>query len=680
MADLMTALRNADAAGDTEAATRIAAMIKNQPEPVQQAEVATQQAFQGEVAGQPAQEGGQPSQYWPKPAEVKPVEPTGRNVVDVFTGSDINTPEIEAMSEIGSAPELNEMSWAAFKTSLGLLATGDEQKAQELIKSNIPQAEFTKDSKGNSIVKLPSGSYALNKPGISGADIAKGVFDIAAFTPAGRSATLGRAAAGSAATETALQGATKAFGGGDISPSEIAAAGLLGGAGKGIENVASTAYRGAKGAVPAEESAIIQRGAQDGVPVMTSDVIQPETLTGKIARSTGEKIPFIGTGQSRANQQTAREAAVSNFSEKYQSPSYEEIITSMKDKSKGVKTSAGNILEKTGGKLDNVGDIPTENSKTAINDALESLNKSNVRVDEAAVNELAELKSLMDMPQTFTSLKENRTIARDMLESFGKGDRSQLPTRSKSLLTKALNGMSKDMDAFAKENLTPKEFSSWKKANAVYGSEAEKLRKSKIKNVLDKGDITPENVDTMLFSKKPSEVKMLYNSLNTKGKDNARSALIAKAYDNASRMAGGISPNSFSSQLNKLSKNTDVFFKGEEKRQLEGFKRLMQSTRRSQDSAVETPTGQQLFGIAAGAAAMSDLAATAGAGVSAGAIARIYESPVVRNALLRVASVPKGSDKYLKSISEAQSAITTVAQAERREGSISEFDTKEEGK
>jgi hypothetical protein len=30
MADLMTALRNADAAGDTEAATRIAAMIQNQ--------------------------------------------------------------------------------------------------------------------------------------------------------------------------------------------------------------------------------------------------------------------------------------------------------------------------------------------------------------------------------------------------------------------------------------------------------------------------------------------------------------------------------------------------------------------------------------------------------------------------------------------------------------------------
>lgn len=672
----MTALRNADAAGDADAANRIAAMIRKQKQNVEATQTDELPADQN-IANEEAMQQSIPqqSQYWPTPRELNPVTKTDRNISDVFTGADRVTPEIESISEIGSAPELNEMSWSAIKTSLGLLASGDESKAELLIKENIPTAEFSKDSKGNSIVTLPSGSYALNKPGFSGADIARGVFDLAAFTPAGRASTLGRAAAGSAATEAGLQAVSQSVGGGDISPSQIALAGGLGVGGKALENVASSLYRGSKGAIPAEEAALIERGAQEGVPVMTSDVIQPETLAGKIARSTGEKIPFVGTGQPRAMQQSAREKAVMNFTEQYQSPSYNEIISSMKERSSSVKSAAGSILNRTSEKLDNVGDIPTDNARIAINDSLESLSSPNVRVDESAVIELSELKSLMDMPQTFSSLKENRTIARDILESFGKGDRSQLPTRSKSLLNKALNGMSKDMDEFAKNNLTPKEFSSWKKANSVYAGEAQKLKKSKIKNILDKGDVTPENVNTMLFSKKPSEVKMLYNSLNTSGKNNARAALITKAFDNASKQSGGVSTSSFSSQLNKISKNTSVFFRGDDRRQLEGFNRLMESTRRAQDAAVETPTGQQLTGIATGIAALSDLAGTVGIGSSVGGLARVYESPIVRNALLRVASVPKGSDKYLRAIEEAQSAITTIAQVERRENNISELNS-----
>ena len=613
---------------------------------------------------QPAQ---QEQAAQPAPAEQPQEKDFLDKASDIFTGADRMTPEMESMGEIGSAPEMNEMSMGAFKSSLGLLTTGDEEKATALLQENIPNAEFTKDSKGNVIVNLPSGQYALNKPGMSAQDVLRGAFNMAAFTPAARLGSLGGVAAGSAATEAAMQGATKGFGGGDINPIDIALSGAIGGAGKGLENVIGAGYRALKGQVPEEAAGVIAQGKEYGVPVMTSDVIQTTTSAGKIARSTGEKIPFAGTGQARASQQEARGEAVQSFADKYQAPSYSEIVDSMKMKSKGVKTAAGNILGKTGDKLDNMGDIPTENTATAIGDAMESLSKPNVRVDQSAIDELTELKNLMDMPQTFTSLKENRTIARDILDSFGKGDRSQLPSRSKALVTKAVNGMSKDMDEFAKSNLTPKEYSSWKRANSVYAEEATKLRKSRIKNILDKGDVTPENVNTMLFSKKPSEVKMLYESLTTNGKNNARAALIDKAVGNASRRAGGLSPNSFSSELNKIAPNTGVFFRGEERKQLEGFKRLMESTRQAQDAAIATPTGQQMLGVAAGASAITDLGATLGAGATAGGLARAYESPAVRNALLRLASVPRGSDRFLKALSEARAALTSVAQAKRSE-------------
>ena len=631
-------------------------------------EVIMQKAIQSGLATE--QDFGVPTSREASTPEVNPAEGASftQGVSDAFTGADRATPEIEALGEIGNAPELNEMSWSAFKTSLGLLATGDEEKAKAVIQSNIPDAQFTTDSKGNAIVNLPSGQYALNKPGVSPQDVARGVFNLAAFTPAGRAATIGRAAGGAAATEGALQATTQQLGGGDITPEEIALAGGFGAAGKGIENVIGAGYRAARGAIPEEQSAIVAQGADAGIPVMTSDVIEPTTFAGKVARSTGEKVPLVDTGAKRAEQQQMREEAVQGFVDRYQTPSYNEIIDSMRIKSSGIKSSAGNVLSSTGNKLDEVGDIPTTNASAAISDAMESLNKPNVRVDQSAIDELTELQSLMDMPQTFTSLKENRTIARDILESFGKGDRSQLPSRSKALVTKAVNGMSKDMDEFAKSNLTQKEYSGWKRANAIYANEATKLKKSKIKNILDKGDVTPENVDTMLFSKKPSEVKSLYESLTTQGNSNARSALVYRAFDNASKRAGGLSPNSFASELNKIGKNTDVFFKGKDRRQLEGFKRLLESTRRAQDAAAETPTGQQVLGAGAGYAAFTDLGATLGLGGTAGGLARIYESAPVRNALLRLGSVPKGSGRYQKALSEAQAALTASAQAIRSEG------------
>ena len=585
---------------------------------------------------------------------------------EMFTGKDRMTPEMESMQEIGAAPELNALSMGALKASFGLLAAGDEEGAIGTIKQNIPEAKFSKDSKGNVIVNLPSGQFALNKPGLSPQDAMKGIFDVAAFTPAGRARTLLGAGAGAAGTELAIEAAGSQLGAGDISPMNVAGAGALGLGGKFAENVIGSGYRAAKGRIAPEQKQLIESGKEAGVPVMTSDVIEPQTFAGKMARSTGEKIPFVGTGAARAQQQEARQEAVQQFADKYQAPSYADIVQSLKDKSKGIKASAGNILNKTGVKLDEVSDIPVDQTREAIDEAMEVLTRPNVRVDQAAIDELNTLSELMSMPQTFSSLKDNRSIASDILESFGKGERSQLPTRSKSLLQKAVVGMKRDMDEFAKENLEPKEYSSWKKANAVYAGEAEKLKKTKIKNILDKGDVTPENVSTMLFSQKPSEVKKLYESLTTKGKQNARSALVFRAFDNASKRAGGITPSTFNTELKKIAKNTDVFFRGKDRAQLEGFKRLMSATRRAQEAAVETPTGQQILGAGAGYAAFTDLGATLGAGGTAGGLARLYESAPVRNALLRLGSVPTDSDQYLKALSVAQSALTAAAQSERR--------------
>jgi len=109
----------------------------------------------------------------------------------------------------------------------------------------------------------------------------------------------------------------------------------------------------------------------------------------------------------------------------------------------------------------------------------------------------------------------------------------------------------------------------------------------------------------------------------------------------------------------------DTFFKGKEKVQLNGLLKALEATKRAQEAAVTTPTGQQLIGAGTLAAAVTNLPATIGIGGTVGGLARLYESAPVRNALLRLGSIPKGSTQFEQAVAEAVAALTAGAQAVR---------------
>lgn len=585
---------------------------------------------------------------------------------NVITGEDRLTKEMESLPEVGAAPELNQLSVPAFKASLGLLSTGDTKSLKGILSSQFGEdVSFREDDKGNSIIDLPSGSYALNKPGISGQDVIRSVFDIAAFTPAGRAVSIPAAVGKSAATETAIGVTEQELGGEDVDVEDIALAGGLGGFFKGAEDLVGAGYRAVKGKLTSD---VVEAGTDAGIPMLTTDVMPPKTFAARMAQQTGEKIPVAGTGGMREGQQVMREQAVSDVAEKYGQFSYSSIVESLKTQKNRIKQAAGNVLENAGNKLDNIGEIPLKNTNVAIDKATEQLSKPGVIKSQAALDDLDVLiESLSEAPQTFTSLKENRTAFREIVKGADKAERSQLTSRAKSFLDNVEMAMKKDMASHAKENLSAKEFASWNKANQVYFDEAQKLTRSRLKNVLDKGDITPESIETMLFSQKPTEVSSLYKSLTPDGRANARSAVISKVVGSLGKRAGGITPNSFASEMKKYGLQTDIFFKGEEKKQLEGLLKALNATRRAQEAAVTTPTGQSLIGAGTGYAAFTDLTGTLGTLGTLGGLARIYESAPVRNALLRLASVPKGSTQFEKALGEAVEVMSGAVQSARRQ-------------
>lgn len=650
---LESALRNADAAGDVEAARQLANVLKSGSYDQSQAA--------------PVQQVSQP-----QAPEAKP-EPQGQQDPSLVRDLD------EAFLKIPGAPALGEFAAAANRSIFDMVdflgpdtvnavleLAGSERRMPTMRETFGSEGNYMEEGLGRDAVQMAGETAPMavafgqllraaagRLPAASqGESAGRGVMREAGKTTGAQDASLGAVAGAGTAAGEEVGGEAGGVVGGIVAPlSAGSVANKVGQVGRAITNTSVF-----------PEQRLVQDGRDAGIPVLTSDALPPKTFPGKIAQQTGEKIPLAGTAGTRETQQQMRQKAVEDVADRYGEFSYDAIIKSLKDQKSKVKNAAGSVLSRVGKDLDDVGEMPTDNTRAAIERAKTEFEKPGVIASQNANDDLGKLIAALEQPQTFISLKENRTAFREIVNSTDKADRSQMTSRAKSLMDNVYSAMTKDMDRFAAKNLPPDEFRRWKRANAVYKDEAEKLTRSKLKNILDKGDVTPESVSQMLFSRKPSEQKMLYDSLTNEGRSHARSAIISKIINDLGRRAQGMTPNSFASELNKYNSQVGTFFKGAERKQLEGLQRVLQATRRAQDAAVTTPTGQQLIGGLSVTGLAIDPIAALGAAGTVGGLARLYESAPVRKALLKLASAPKGSGNYDQALLDAQLALQTAAQ------------------
>ena len=582
---------------------------------------------------------------------------------NLFTGNDRMTQDMRDLPEIGNADELNSLSWPAFKTSLGLLTTSDEEKQMSLIKAQYPDAEFRNDAKGNVVVSLPSGEYALNKPGVSAQDIGKLGFDMAAFTPAAKLGSVAKTSLGFAGTEAGMQTATNMLGGGDIEGKDIAVSGLIGGLGKTLENTVSAGARAWNGTPNKEFVQLVDDANKHNIPLMTTDIAPPQTWVGKWSQSMGEKVPLVGTGENRAIQLDARKNAIGALAKTFgDEPNYKTIADSIANKHRTIKDYAGGRLSSI---TEQMGERPVfiDDTAEAALKARESLNRPGTLIDKKANKQLDDLMGVLAEPQTVATLRENRTRFKDLIDSVDTAGRSQMPSFAKRELEGVRAGISKDIEQAIGDDLGQGALSKYLEANAIYADQANKMTKSRLKGVLDKADYSPENVANLIFSKKPTEIKQAYQAMDNVGRTEARKAIVNKLLD-ASQGADGISPEKFLSALERNKDSVSTFFRGENKAEIEGLKRVLEATKQASRAGVKTPTGEQLLPI--GAILTGEVLTGSGLGTataigSAGIVAKAYESKAVRNLMAKLANTPKNSTDYDIVLRYTIQAITNVA-------------------
>lgn len=590
------------------------------------------------------------------PEEVEGEKGFFESLSDWVGGGDRMTKNLEELPTIIEGGFLNGENPAKVAQIAALtLVTNDQNELANIITKTFPnvRVQYDKDAKGNIypiLVNPSNGQTAIiDRPGVDAMNLAQFGGQAAAFA-SGPTGGIAKTIATEAGKEAALQG-VQAAAGGSFDAGDVVAAGGIGGGMKGLGDAAGFAYRGLKGKGDEAVEGLLAASEQFNVPVMTSDIYNPKNWFERGAQITSEWLPVVGTGSVRHSQQKAREQALDDFVGMYRGGTYEEVVQEIGAKSTELRKAAGAVYNKVNPYLDQLsqGDgVPMANASKSMNELSEYLTTPGLDVDDAVLNMVDDFDALMTgTPQSFQVLKDNISSWHEKLNSIDPNSRA-LPSKIKARFDKVLTAARKDRDAFAQGNLSNEDFGSLKAADKAWGEVVTDMGTSKLKAILDKGEATPEVVRNMMFSRNKSDIDRLYKSLTPKGQEAARASFITQIADDLAKQQKGLSPTSAGTQLNKYQDGIDALFKGKKKEEVEGFINLMNVTKRAQE--VERGSGSQTFERLAGMGAAGTVMAGAipassfAAYASIGGISRLFESPKVRNILIKARTMKAGSD------------------------------------
>jgi hypothetical protein len=414
----------------------------------------------------------------------------------------------------------------------------------------------------------------------------------------------------------------------------------------------------------AQAGADIQAAKRAGVDLMTSDVIPPRTFVGRTAQQAGERIPLAGTGAVRGGQQAQRIEAVKTVLREFGADdaanASDKVMADLARKRSAELGKYSRMKSDVLQSADQFGPVQVGRATQAIDDQIAKQQAIGTRQSEAVVSVLEDFKQ--------AAQGKPMTVLDAVRSQIGKAFDGQDMATIKDAGTKALQAvygpLRQDMDDHIRRFGARRDINKWQVANKRLSEMAGEIESTTLRSVLRSGDVKPEVVNRMLFSKSPSEVKALYSGLTPQGRANARTAIIAKAADEAGGMAE-ISPDRFANSIKKMGDQVGVFFAGDDLAAVEGLARTLQITKRAGEAAAAPPTGVQVavplgFGVLVDALGSMG-AATTGA-VTIGGIARLYESPAVRNLLIKMPKVKRGSAEEAALVKRIVSTIQSQSE------------------
>jgi hypothetical protein len=437
----------------------------------------------------------------------------------------------------------------------------------------------------------------------------------------------------------------------------------------------TAAQQAARPGVIDNAAQVVAEGNRRSVPVMTTDVKPPKSAMGRWTKQTvPEKIPVVGMSGPRQAQQEARIQAVKDVVDEFGGNSGRNLMdaeTAVQDIAQTLgKTRSDRIIALKGAKdsvIDGTqGGVSTPRAVAEIDKQIAELGKLETNEVAPVIARLKDWRSALmgETKQVNTGLLDadgkpiiraippERTLRviedlrKLMGETFKDPNLASIRTLGEGALNKIYGPLREDMGAFIQQQAGSAARAKWAKANEELAAMAGELKSSRFKAVLRDTDTTPEAVGRILFSgaDNPSDVQRLVANLPPPGRRKVQAALIQRAFDSAGG-SEGVSVERFLNNISRNSKTFGIAFEGQDRQTLEGVKRLLEATRRGAEAGANVRTGEQNLPVGVGIAATQMFGL--GGGIASlgvgGLLARVYESPMMRDKLLRLASTKPGS-------------------------------------
>jgi len=357
---------------------------------------------------------------------------------------------------------------------------------------------------------------------------------------------------------------------------------------------------------------------------LTTDVLPPQTKAGKFFQQQGELV----AGGKRSAQQVERVRAVDNLFETFDvtdGARFERaIFDGIQDSVSAQKRAAGENFNVVVEQLNNAGSVQLPNTINLARRELQRQQRRGTLGDDPTINQM---QDIIDSPQdlSFSDVQAFRSSVGKQLHD-AKMSNPVTGSSDTRLLSQVYARLSDDMTQFA-TTASPATANQWREANRVYSDFATGADKTNVKSIIKRGEATPEVVDQLLFSNKKSDLDFLMDNITDQGLQAAKQRLLQKPLQKmVDSAAGEINPNVFATQIGKLKNQINAIFEPAERRGIFALRDALNQTRRAQDAAVVTATGQSVVPL---------FAMTNPAVLIPGVAQAIIETPILRNLLIK---------------------------------------------
>lgn len=426
----------------------------------------------------------------------------------------------------------------------------------------------------------------------------------------------------------------------------------------------------AQSAKRAEQAADIAAAERLGIKPMTSDVFQPKTSAGQALQQTTEAIPLVGTGEVRKAQQAKRLEAVDTFLRDMGADDADPIARSVaKDLVSTREAKINDLVKKKKDVFNSVasaGPVPMTEAENEIINQVAALSKLPGNEYRAAVAFLEETFDLM-RNQSIDVIEEQRKTLGTKLQA---DEFSKVKDRLSKSFDAVYAATNRDIANYIKANAKdPDAVSKWTKANRELSLLYGEFRKfNELRSALDLGEERISAISSIVKNQDPAVIAKLNKNLSPQGQANLRALIVSKVAAESGGL-GAVEPNKFLTSVQKYAKQFGATFSKEDMDRLKGLQRALKLTARA-DVAVKGPTtGYRVLPIAAAllGGQMGGAAETAIGGLALGQMANVFESPAVRDLLLKLPEMKPGSPQELELAKRVVAAIGDVTREQEKQ-------------